>query len=735
MGTYNVRVIVRNAASITLALLVLAGVRAITASAATEACKNAQFRVGYAAGLPDCRAYELVTPAGSATPIAPLYLTSVEGVEYSLPEGNQQAQASLSGDRLAYGSEEANPESPGLIYLARRGSLGWSAENVIPPQSVEDGICIVGADIAGWSMDLSKAVLADGHDRDNSGHLLRCGRDEPELVPGEPRSGWGNLFVRDSETASYQLVDVTPSTVSPAEAYFDAASFDLSHVVFDEAAQLTANAPSGDELYVWSAGNVYLVTILPGGMPVQGELAGGLAGSLSHAVSADGSRIYFQADGSLFLRENGAQASSDECGQPSAPCTVEVDAVQGGSGVSGGGVFRWASVDGRRVFFTDESKLTADSSAEVGKPDLYEYDVEAPAGDRLKDLTAGFEGPSDVQGVSGASEDGSFVYFVADGVRSGAEESPEGTVAQAGHPNLYVRQLGEAGEETRLVATLDGASSDVCDWTPTCLTARVSPEGGFIAFDSVSSLTGYDSTPVDPMACVNTVEAHLPGSPCIEIYRYAWAGRELRCVSCNPTGAPPVGSTTIRKPTTMFSFTVKAMYADRNVSDGGQVFFDSPDALVPRASNDVRNVYEYENGTLYLISSGTSSEASYFYDASPDGANAFFLTEQPLLAQDTAAKYAVYDARVGGGFPTAPPAQLCGREGCQNPIAAPAFESPGSLSFVGPGNLPSTRSMHEALTRKQRLAHALRACRRLKKRHARIVCKRRALKRYRARRR
>ena len=95
--------------------------------------------------------------------------------------------------------------------------------------------------------------------------------------------------------------------------------------------------------------------------------------------------------------------------------TVQADAAEAGApGPSGGGRFWTASSDGSKVFFTDENRLTSNSTAAPGAPDLYEFDTETR---RLTDLSedrnAGAH--ADVQGVVGASEDGSYVYFVAGG--------------------------------------------------------------------------------------------------------------------------------------------------------------------------------------------------------------------------------------------------------------------------------------------------------------------------------
>ena len=46
--------------------------------------------------------------------------------------------------------------------------------------------------------------------------------------------------------------------------------------------------------------------------------------------------------------------------------------------------------------------------------------------------------------------------------------------------------------------------------------------------------------------------------------------------------------------------------SSRYISDGGRIFFETREALVPSDTNGQTDVYEYEQGHLYLISSGTS---------------------------------------------------------------------------------------------------------------------------------
>ena len=74
--------------------------------------------------------------------------------------------------------------------------------------------------------------------------------------------------------------------------------------------------------------------------------------------------------------------------------------------------------------------------------------------------------------------------------------------------------------------------------------------------------------------------------------------RGLVCASCNPTGARPVGPSSLA---TAPGY-AEDLYRPRNLLEDGTLFFDSSDALVPHASDGRQNVYEYEHGHIYAIS-------------------------------------------------------------------------------------------------------------------------------------
>ena len=731
-----------------------------------EGCVNASLRTGSAARLPDCRAYEQVSP-----PQLEPYLQTrgspgnLVGQGYGLRALGEPdtLEASVGGERLLFFSPYGFPGQGGggFFFLASRGAAGWLTEDPVPPQSVtNNGAGCVSAYFPLVTPELTNWVLAEGYAqgerKEGEGEAIGeqdCPTDEPRLVEGEPQ-GFQNLFLHDSgagaEAGSWQLID-TPEGAKVNDAWAQGASEDLSRVVFTEAAQLTPEAPAirppkddnptrdwSEDLYVRSGeGVVRLVTVLPppGEHAVWGTLAngnvphldfGGLgSATFTHAISSDAGRVAFEAEGSLYVRENPQQPPEDECTTPAAACTVQLD--KGAAG-AGGGHFEWASSNGARVFFTDERVLVAGAHA----ADLYEYDFERKEGERLEDITAGTEAAG-VLGVSGVSEDGSTVYFVADAVLTGVQANSRGAVAQAGHPNLYVRREGR----TTFIATL--TSSDSNDWAspPEGITARVSPNGRFIAFDSLGQPTGYDNRGL----CVGLQEPLTEG-PCQEIFLYDAAQSALSCASCAPSGELPSAPARIGPPiaTAGTLNELTASYLQRFVSDGGQVFFNTAARLLPADMNAISSVYEYEDGELHLLSPGSTSANAYFVEASANGEDVFMVTSE--LLSDTNGDMAIFDARVNGGFPEAVSSPTCGEGDCAPAAEAPAFSTPASATFSGPGNPPPPSIIGpnaavqvkglktKKLSRAQELSRALKVCRGKHNERERASCEAQARRRY-----
>jgi hypothetical protein len=137
--------------------------------------------------------------------------------------------------------------------------------------------------------------------------------------------------------------------------------------------------------------------------------------------------------------------------------------------------------------------------------------------------------------VIGADEVSRYVYFAAKGSLgdalargAGAGDCKTNGPKGEGQCNIYLYHEGS----TRLVARVAGADSP--DWglgenQLTSLTARVSRNGRYLAFMSEPPLTGYDNTDIST------------GKPDQEVFLYdaqaAGGEGQLRCASCDPTGA------------------------------------------------------------------------------------------------------------------------------------------------------------------------------------------------------
>lgn len=686
-------------------------------------CPNDGIRVeqGPAAlALPDCRAYELVSPG-----VVP-YLSSNNG------SGVETGRASPDGNSLVFSSRYPAPASETYSepWLAQRGGAGWGVTGLDPQMTVRVmnlGICNPGT---AFSEDLTSYVLSAGGDLRSANpysvpggsDIGECEMPQDELVAGEPR-GYSNLYLRQSG-APYVLVNALPAGFDPANATYQAASADLSRIVFEAGAEVDPGDPPGFNLFEWADGIVRPLGVLPTGETVSATLARGMEpwgyfrgrphdglARAVHAVSRDGERVFFEAAGGLYLRENAGQPSAADANcrttsEPALACTRRIDVSQGGIDEAGGGVFQFASQDGDRVFFTSDRKLTQHSNAEAGKPDLYEFRV---ATRKVIDLT---EGPSaaNVRGVSGGSDDGTHLYFVARGVLTGSENNAQGELAQTGEPNLYLVRDGEL----TYVATLSPWISGVnftggrdrdAWWEPGIgiLLTAWSPSGRYLAFGSVKPLTGFDNTPPQPELC-ETEDGGL--SPCRELFVYDAETEELSCVSCDPGGAKPVGHTELLA-RREFDHGSTPRYFPRAVLDSGQVFFETRNSLIPRDVNGAQDVYEYRSGNLNLISSGMNQSGSVFVDASPDGSDVFFISPEALVRSDGDGGAAtVYDARVDGGFAEPPlPPEPCGNaESCRSagPPAPPAVAQPSTSSFFGQGNIRPRPCKHGRVRRGNR---------------------------------
>ncbi len=710
--------------------------------------------------LPDGRAWELVSPTNKRG-------AAVEPLSH---EGGL-IQAAANGRALTFiaaapvGEEEPAgnraPEPTQLI--AARGAAGsWTTRNLTTPNAEAVGIkADTRREYQFFSSDLSLAALFPPE-------ALEPGQTT-ETVPGLP------IYLRQTACTTAPCYQPLAGSSAPAgHSSLDAATADLKHV--------GVNAGSG--LFEWSAeeaqpgeGHLRAVSVLPNGEPAVGITGFGFQSievnqGSRHTISEDGKRAAWLLQTSsgthLYQTEfdegktESIQVDTQNTEPGLAPPTVKADPV-----------YETSSVSGDRLFFTDDQRLTGNASfgtnplsrkveenEEAG--DLYVFERDKEAGKRLTDLSPDLnsgESSGVLAAVAGASEDGSYIYFVANGVL--ATGAVPGHCSRSGLPsakcNLYeVHDNGTEWEKPHLIAQLSaedlpdtGAAAAVREeqYKVDELTAQVSPSGQFLAFMSDQRLTGYDNLDVNS------------GQPDEEVFLFDAQTGHIVCASCNPTGAQPTGVHDVAESGEGRGLLVdrlgiwsaeteetpsdhwlaasvpgwtnlddrESFYQSRYLSDSGRLFFNAADSLVKQDVNKGKeDVYEYEPtgiggctkenttaGCVSLISSGQSQNESTFLDASTNGNDVFFLTSSRLIPSlDTDTAFDIYDARVCSGPeaeqaecpPTAlPPATPCAGEECrpaptshQSVGGAPL----GSATNSSSGNL-SPQQQQQVLASKQ----------------------------------
>jgi hypothetical protein len=630
-------------------------------------CSNEEIRQRQGSStLPECRAWEMVSPSekdGSA-------VSTTFGTVQSAPSGNAFVFAS-SG---AFGDA---PTSLGLgFYRSARTGHGWSTHSLEAPQS-NFGTLLAQASYT-FSPDLSKTFQV-------SRKALAAGAVE----------GQGNAYLADNLTGERTLV----ATSGDEGGFFNKFAFgtltqrisatpDYEHVLFEVDAKLTADAPSpseGEELYEFNEGRLTYAPALPDGLPPSGGAVYETPGGGTRQLLGDASGSYLRERGQTTAVS--ASQRTPPAGEPSeteVPFGTVVPAPAS------------ASADGSVLYLTSNVPMTDDASP-VNEGHIYRYEVASGKLTAIVNNAApvGVEEPH----VLLVSADGTYVYFLAQGslVPGAPVSSQEGK-----NINLYVWH-GEPGESGRIQfiaqtqcqdsgATVEeGASAEVCVEAGGPVEYGISPNGEHLAFTSYSQLTSFENRN-EALCPSNPLVLSAPGS-CTAVYDYDYASGQLRCVSCGPPGVAPIGDSELHGGYGFASGVPQiGSYETRNVLDDGRVFFQSPDDLTPDASNGKTDIYEWlDDGQRFLLSSGTAGGNSYFADATPDGTNVFFITDEKLVSEDEHADSDVYDARVDGGLASqnTPRASVpeCEGDECQGVLALPPAGTAQPLTQTS-GNEP-----------------------------------------------
>jgi Tol biopolymer transport system component len=418
------------------------------------------------------------------------------------------------------------------------------------------------------------------------------------------------------------------------------------------------------------------------------ELGAGFSGTARGAVSANGTKIFFSAFGSGSCATPAYHRMWAKVGEAEP---IDLSASQCDDGECGAPavvLFEGAARDGSRVFFKTEQKLVDGDQDTTKKMDLYEYDFSA-TGDKLRPITAGLEpeGAGFVRATR-ISDDGTHVYFVADG-RPLAGENARGETPVAGNQNLYVYRRG-VGQETgsiTFIAALDPAA-DSALWSGGSKPAQTTPDGRFLLFGSPSDLTGEK----------------LAGDTLPDIYRYDSRNDELRRIwTTDPAHngterSAGANMATIPEATGSYGGMQKYWTAVRMISnDGRTIAFDTSEPLSPWDANHVSDVYLWraDTGRFTMLTDGradavtgfNSNSVTGYSTMSPSGDSVFFVSYSPLVASHTSGQSAVFVARSDGGLLERGAPAECVGEACQGSGSQPpASAAPGSETNRGTGN-------------------------------------------------
>ena len=638
-------------------------------------CPNAAIRQQTrAAYLPDCRAYELVSPgrAGGAALFA-------EGPVSPTAAGRLAFRGLVNV--IPGTGEPPNGGSPfpfGDLYVASRTARGWVTRYVGIPAT--------------------QAI--------NQGGIPDSGLFGPSGIPTDLTMSrfltWKQRFTGTESYAPYlwdnegnflgrlpsNLESVVGATSPVSDGGFVGATVpspDFSHYVFSSrdlefAPGGLTSAPGSaydDDL---ASATVTLVSKTAAGADIPQDAAAG--GSSEYiripAVSTNGSHVVMSTEAAsgavhLYMTVNDA---------------IHYEISRGEDGINHGVHYVGMSADGSKVYFTTAARMTSDDTDT--SVDLYRWSQNSGS-PSLTRLSVGNEGSGNADtcnpewaakcGVEVVPTDthtfpGSTVKLQpidnalaseADAVYFYSPEELEGARGVPGKRNLYLWREGSV----HFVATLDPlVGAERID---------VSADGRHAAFITKSRVGPYDNAGY------------------AEMFSYDAESRSLICVSCHPDGSPP-------------SSDVKGSQNGLFMTDDGRTFFATSDPLVPRDANGITDVYEYVDGRPQLISTGTGNDAGEssrpigLVGVSANGIDVFVSTYETLVGQDENGPFLkFYDARTNGGFPfNKPPAPCAAADECHGEGAAvPTPVQIGSGSDLGAGgNLRASSKPHRKPHRK-----------------------------------
>jgi hypothetical protein len=701
-----------------LMVLVFPGGALGAGDADVASCANESLS-GFESYLPDCRAYEMVTPSYKGGAEVKPYLQTIA------VDGDRLIGTSFGGFAGTENDEDNLSLTGAGMYEFSRTPSGWVTEALAPPAQQ-----VAHSEYVTASADLDLTLWELGEQAQAGEEQLVEHRTQPYVLAVREQGGrFVEVGPEDSPATNSSGVDKGQNFI------LEGASPDLTHVVFSVNPRVGGRWP-GDtstgsaSLYEYvGTGNqepdlvgVRNVGSLQGTSHVNEhaelisecgtELGGGDRGSSYNALTQDGADVFFTAlhescgeptVNELYERVDGSKTVA--VSEPAlsaareAECTgvCREDENEENGHVRSEGVFQGASQDGSKVFFTTEQPLL-NNDRDTGN-DLYEAELGESGVQRLTMVSEGDSSDptcgsgADVLGVSRISEDGSRVYFVAQGVLTEAPNG-QGEKAEAGANNLYV--VDTASRETSFIGQLSGEDEE--DWrSEDQRPVQTTSDGRFLLFLSTRDLTGPEDTSMVSQAFEYDAQKRT-------LVRVS-AGQRSAAFPAgfndngNVIGTDEEDAAIVLRP--RFDYDEPHQAADGlALTEDGSVFFASRVALTPAAVAGSQNVYEYHGNNVYLISPGGEpvldsvvfgegpETVSRFLGADASGADAFVQAIEGPLAQPGDTEPGWFDVRANGGFGQTASVAGCVGDACQGSLSAGlSVAAAGTATAVAEGDL------------------------------------------------
>ena len=709
-------------------------------------CPNAQLRQETRANsLPDCRAYELVTPSFAQGAII-------------FPLGGPAAPFATSPAKLAYSAsfgtfpeETGDPQNTlGDLYVSTRTDTGWYqkfiglpiTETTLmggPPRDHEENFIQ-------WQFGPSRVQLGTQSDPSLS-RIADYNLGNPTIfeqaAPNQPSNA---PYIWNTSTGGF--LDRQPTGVmekAGADKFVGIPEFsaDFNHFIFQSNIVF---APGGNAVTrsIGCCEGAFYPQIPPASIydnnlqtgeirlasvksKAEGEV--GFEGYV-YNISEDGSHIVMAEERSTpatFFEPPGVQDLTDVKG----PFYIRVNGKETWEVGAGTQItFVGATNDGKTDYFRTAAQLSPEDHDH--STDLYAWNESDP--EHLKLISIGTYGEAgntdacvvptvknrnneDVPWNGGKCNIEVIDFIEYCGVKGKISEgfsggqggncysdqaiasksgdiyfsSPEELIAGKGEPgqaNLYLWRKGTLRYVTTLKPGRVCTNLELASGCATGPVARmqVTPDGSHMAFVTNSQITGYNNN----------------GKT--EMYTYLPETGQITCASCRPDGQPPVGE-------------VLASQNGLFQTYDGRVFFSTEDPLVPRDTNEVEDVYEFTEGRAQLITAGTGMVLKGFngytglqtstglVGVSANGTDVYFNSLDSLVTQDhNGAQFKIYDARTGGGFPAELAPERCeAADECHGPgVQAPALPPDRTSSSLGNGNVTKAPAKHKKKHKKKK---------------------------------